>query len=86
MEILGRIPPPEENDFMQIGNIMEPTIAKIYMNQEKIEIFEWQKTCIHPNFEWLIAHPDYYFSPCWLESTRLRSLHTSGAMIWKSIR
>ena len=60
MEILGRIPPPEENAFMQIGNIMEPTIAKIYMNQEKIEIFEWQKTCVHPNFEWLIAHPDYY--------------------------
>ena len=60
MEILGRIPPPEENADMQIGNIMEPTIAKIYMNQEKIEIFEWQKTCIHPIFEWLIAHPDYY--------------------------
>jgi hypothetical protein len=27
MEILGRIPPPEENDFMRIGNIIEPAIA-----------------------------------------------------------
>ena len=58
METLGRIPPPEENDFMQIGNIMEPTIAKIYMNQEKIEIYPWEETCVHPTFEWLIAHPD----------------------------
>ena len=44
MELLGRIPPPEENDFMQIGNIMEPTIAKIYINQEKIEIYPWEET------------------------------------------
>ena len=62
MEVLGRIPPPEENDFMRIGNIMEPAIAKIYMDQEKIEIFPWEETCVHPTFEWLIAHPDYYYN------------------------
>ena len=62
MEVLGRIPPPEENDFMRIGNIIEPAIAKIYMNQEQIEIFPWEETCVHPTFEWLIAHPDYYYN------------------------
>ena len=60
MELLGRIPAPEENDAMRTGNIMEPAIAQLYMDREKIEIFPWEKTCVHPNFEWLIAHPDYY--------------------------
>ena len=62
MELLGRIESPEENAFMRIGNIIEPAIAKIYMDQEQIEIFPWEETCVHPTFEWLIAHPDYYYN------------------------
>jgi len=60
MEILGRIKPPEENDAMRTGNIMEPAIAQLYTDRQKVEIYPWEKTCVHPNFEWLIAHPDYY--------------------------
>ena len=60
MELLGRIDGPEENSFMRIGNIIEPAIAQIYMDQEQIEILPWQETCVHPDFDWLIAHPDYY--------------------------
>ena len=62
MEVLGRIPPPEENEFMRIGNIIEPAIAKIYMDREQIEIYPWEETCVHPTFKWLIAHPDYYYN------------------------
>ena len=60
MEILGRIPPPEENEFMRIGNIIEPAIAKIYMEREGIKIFPYNYTVTHPDFDWLIAHPDYF--------------------------
>ncbi|SVD55897.1 uncharacterized protein METZ01_LOCUS408751, partial [marine metagenome] len=62
MEILGRVRPPEETEDMRTGNIMEPAIAKLYMGREKVEIHPWKKTCVHPNFEWLIAHPDYYYT------------------------
>jgi hypothetical protein len=31
------------------------------MDQEQIEILPWQETCVHPDFDWLIAHPDYYY-------------------------
>ena len=60
MELLGRIDSPEVNAFMRIGNIIEPAIAQIYMDQEQIEILPWKETCVHPDFDWLIAHPDYY--------------------------
>jgi len=62
MELLGRIPPPEENEAMRIGNIMEPAIAQIYMDREEMIIHPWEETCVHPHFDWLIAHPDYFYN------------------------
>ena len=62
MEILGRIPPTEENEAMRTGNIMEPAIAQLYMDREKVEIYPWKDTCVHPTFDWLIAHPDYFYT------------------------
>ena len=62
MELLGRIPPPEENEAMRIGNIMEPAIAQIYMDREEMIIHPWEATEVHPRLDWLIAHPDYYYN------------------------
>jgi len=62
MELLGRIPPPEENEAMRTGNIMEPAIAQLYMEREQVQIYPWKETCVHPIFEWLIAHPDYFYN------------------------
>ena len=62
MELLGRIPPPEENEAMRTGNIMEPAIAQLYMDREEMAIHPWEETCVHPHFDWLIAHPDYFYN------------------------
>ena len=62
MEILCRIPPTEENEAMRTGSIMEPAIAQLYMDREKVEIYPWKDTCVHPTFDWLIAHPDYFYT------------------------
>ena len=62
MELLGRVRPPEENAAMRGGNIMEPAIAQLYMDQEKVQIHPCSETYVHPHFDWLIAHPDYYYN------------------------
>ena len=62
MELLGRIKPQEENEAMRTGNIMEPAIAQLYMDREQVQIYPWEETCVHPTFEWLIAHPDYFYN------------------------
>ena len=62
MELLGRVRPPEENAAMRGGNIMEPAIAQLYMDQEKVQIHLCSETYVHPHFDWLIAHPDYYYN------------------------
>jgi putative phage-type endonuclease len=62
MEILGRIPPQEENEAMRTGNIMEPAIAQLYMEREGFTIHPWEETEVHPQFDWLIAHPDYFYN------------------------
>ena len=62
MELLGRVRPPEETEAMRTGNIMEPAIAQLYMDQEKVQIHPCSETYVHPHFDWLIAHPDYYYN------------------------
>jgi len=62
MELLGRIKPQEENAAMRGGNIMEPAIAQLYMDQEKVQIHPCSETYVHPHFDWLIAHPDYHLA------------------------
>ena len=62
MELLGRVKPPEENEAMRTGNIMEPAIAQLYMDREEMIIHPWEDTCVHPHFDWLIAHPDYFYN------------------------
>ena len=62
MELLGRIKPQEENAAMRGGNIMEPAIAQLYMDREEMIIHPWEDTCVHPHFDWLIAHPDYFYN------------------------
>jgi len=62
MELMGRVKPQEENEAMRIGNIMEPAIAQIYMDREEMIIHPWEATEVHPTFEWLIAHPDYFYN------------------------
>ena len=78
MEILGRIPAQVENDAMRGGNIMEPAIAKLYTSQTGIDIFPDNTTYTHPEYDWLICHPDYY-KPCGLESRTLIEIKNVGA-------
>ena len=59
MELLGRIPGFEGNEATEAGEIMEPAIARLYTKQTGNEIAPYGDTCVHPQFEWLIAHPDY---------------------------
>ena len=58
-ELLGKVKKPDIGLPGKIGNIVEPTLAAIYTEVTGKNLVQSNSTLQHPDYEWLITHPDY---------------------------
>jgi predicted phage-related endonuclease len=58
----GKMPPPDLSDIQELldmGKIMEPTIARLFQDKHRIELKDADYALSHPTEPWLRSHFDY---------------------------
>lgn len=56
----GKLPDTEQNDYMLIGNHLEPVVANIFQRREQKPVKYVGQTFVHESIPWASATPDYW--------------------------
>ena len=58
LEKVGEAPPPEENEAMYWGTVLEDTIARAYAERTGQKVQRRTQTLVHPRLPWMLANLD----------------------------